>query len=90
MVVAVDRGATYNTGMSSPKRILEEALALPPEERAQIADALEDSLIPAVDELSPEWRTEVAHRIAQIERGDVSTVPWSEVKAEIRRRLGHG
>ena len=38
--------------------------------------------------LSSEWTAEVSSRIAQLERGEVEAVPWSEVEAKIRRTLG--
>jgi len=37
--------------------------------------------------LSPELTAEVHNRIAQLERGEVKAVPWSEVEAQLRRTL---
>jgi putative addiction module component (TIGR02574 family) len=75
--------------MTLPARdLLEEAKKLPPDERQALAEALWDSLESEPASLSPEWTTEVSNRIAQLERGEVEAVPWSEVEATIRRTLG--
>jgi putative addiction module component (TIGR02574 family) len=66
---------------TSAQKILDEALNLPKEEREGLIEALAESLDLSPTELSPEWQREVSGRIAQIERGDVQTVPWSEVRA---------
>jgi putative addiction module component (TIGR02574 family) len=69
------------------RKILEEALALPEEERAVLVEALSDSLnLPAV-ELGPEWTAEINNRIRQIEKGEVRTVPWDEAEAHFQETL---
>jgi putative addiction module component (TIGR02574 family) len=73
---------------SAAKRILDEALALPDDERAELIEALSDSLHPAPVELTPEQNAELEGRIAELERGDVEAVPWEEVEARVRRSLG--
>ena len=67
--------------------IVEQALKLSPNERAEVAEQLIASLDEAPDtgvELA--WQEEVQRRLGQIERGEVKTIPWEEVQ----RRLGHG
>ena len=68
----------HDVGHSGSPRKSEEALA----------EALWESLESESASLSPEWTAEVSSRIAQLERGEVKTVPWSEVEATIRRTLG--
>lgn len=72
---------------ASTQKILDEALTLPKEEREVLIEALAESLDLPPDELSPEWQREISDRIAQIERGDVTTVPWAEVQARVDASL---
>lgn len=65
---------------------MDEALALPAEDRAALVDALSASLEPV--ELTNEWRIEIQRRIDAIERGEAELVPWDEVRARLRARLG--
>lgn len=74
--------------LSAARDLLEEAKKLPPDERQALAEALMDSIENEPASLSPEWTAEVSSRIAQLERGEVKAVPWSEVEATIRRTLG--
>ncbi len=53
---------------SAARKVLEEALSLPQEEREEIIGALSGSLEPV--ELSPEWKSEVARRMQKIDRGE--------------------
>ena len=69
------------------QKLLDEALNLPKEERKGLIEALAESLDLSPAEISPEWQREVAGRIAQIESGDVKTVPWSEVRASVDASL---
>ncbi|MBI2898396.1 MAG: addiction module protein [Deltaproteobacteria bacterium] len=73
---------------SAAKKILEDALALPDEERAALVDALSQSLELGEGELSPEWKAEIARRIEAVERGDSSVIPWEEVEGRVRALLG--
>jgi len=61
--------------------IYEAAMALPDEERAELADRLLDSLpAPFMSELHPSWKAELKRRSDEIEKGEVSPIPWEEVK----------
>lgn len=65
--------------------LLDEVLALPPEERTAVAVALLDSLEDADSaSISDAWRAEVKRRRDELRAGVVRAVPWSEVK----QRLG--
>ena len=66
------------------QRLLEEALALPPGERADLAATLLESLDEGEDEgLEEAWAEEIKRRMEDVESGRVKTIPWSEA----RRRL---
>lgn len=67
--------------------VLEEALKLSPNERAEVVEQLIASLEEAPDtNVEQAWQEEVQRRLQQIERGEVKTIPWEEVQ----RRLGYG
>lgn len=60
-------------------RLLEEALALPRAERAELTEQLLSSLGPGPQEaLSEEWVREIESRIAAFERGELKAIPAAE------------
>jgi putative addiction module component (TIGR02574 family) len=66
------------------KRLLEEALRLPPEGRAALAGTLLDSLDSETDPgLEEAWALELARRSKEIDSGVVKCVPWSEARRAI-------
>ena len=69
------------------RKLLQEALSLPEDDRAEIIDALQASLTPRTSDLSSDWKTEIQSRIEQLESDGVQPIPWEEVDAEIRRIL---
>ncbi len=69
------------------KRVFEQALALPDEERAALMEALSDSLHEAAEQLSPQWTAEIGRRIEAVERGESRLIPGDEVEARIRETL---
>lgn len=64
-------------------RILEEALRLSDDERAELAARLLDSLGESPDEVERAWLAEAQRRFAEIERGEVQTLPWAEVHKRV-------
>lgn len=76
------------TVTSAIKKVLEDALALPREERATIVEVLSESLATERVELSPTWTAEVNRRLAEVESGTVRPIPWDEAEARIKRSLG--
>lgn len=72
---------------ATAREIFSLALALPETERRALVTALSDSLEAAPVELPDDWREEIAGRIAQLERGEVEPVEWSEVEARIQQIL---
>jgi putative addiction module component (TIGR02574 family) len=64
----------------------ERARHLPPEERAQLAEGLLESLqVGSSSEVEAAWDAEVQQRIDEYERGEAKLVPADDVFAEARR-----
>ena len=64
--------------------ILKEALKLPPEARAALAETLLDSLDDTVDQdAETAWEAEIVMRLKEIDEGKVNMVPWAEARARI-------
>jgi putative addiction module component (TIGR02574 family) len=68
------------------ENLLREALTLPPEIRSKLASRLIESL-DNDDELSPEWRSEIARRVKAIRNGTSPGVSHETVMDEARRAL---
>ncbi|MEW6246879.1 MAG: addiction module protein [Nitrospirota bacterium] len=67
--------------------LLEQALKLPVNERAELAEQLLRSLDPVADrDVEAAWQKEVQRRLSEVERGVAEMIPWEEV----RERLRHG
>jgi putative addiction module component (TIGR02574 family) len=67
-------------------QILQEALDLPPEARAALADSLLSNLETVVDpDAEQAWREEIEQRIASIENGSATPVPWDDIEAAKRQ-----
>ena len=70
------------------QKVLEEALTLPPPERADLAATLLDSLDEQEDEgVEEAWAREIERRIQEVESGAVKMLPWSEARRRLRARL---
>ncbi len=68
--------------------ILGTALALPPDERAWLAEELIASLDQGKDSaVDSAWAAEIERRIAEVESGEVETLSWEDARARIRARL---
>ena len=66
------------------QKLLEEALTLPPGERADLAATLIDSLDEREDDAVEEaWAGEIQQRMRDVESGAVKTIPWSEARKRI-------
>jgi putative addiction module component (TIGR02574 family) len=67
---------TQNAG-----RLLEEAMRLSEEEKAELAARLMDSLDPdADDELQSAWGEEISKRLVEFDTGEARAVPWSRAR----------
>lgn len=67
--------------------ILEQALKLPAQERAAVAEHLIQSLDPSQEvEVEQAWQQEIQRRISDLDKGAASTMTWEEVQS----RITHG
>jgi putative addiction module component (TIGR02574 family) len=71
------------------EQLAEEALALPSEQRALLADRLVESLdADEVSRLDHLWAAEAKRRRDEVRQGRVQTIPGEEALARVRRSLG--
>ena len=67
----------------------QKAAQLSESERAELALALLESLDGEADTgVDEAWRVEIERRIAEIDRGEVRSIPGDEVFARLRHKLG--
>lgn len=70
------------------EQITEEALSLPSEARALLADRLVESLDPAEDGLVHRlWAAEAQRRLQEVRSGQVGTIPGPEALERVRRSV---
>ena len=70
--------------------VLEQALALPPEDRIMIADALDESLkagIFATPEIAAAWTAEVERRVEAYDRGETTADAIDVALENIRKQF---
>jgi putative addiction module component (TIGR02574 family) len=67
-------------------RLLDEALQLPEQDRAELALRLLDSVGEPTDQVETAWIEEAKRRLAEIDRGEVHTVPWPDARLRIFAR----
>ena len=71
------------------EQLATEALTLPSEQRALLADRLVESLDAAeVSRIDRLWATEARRRRDEVRNGLVKTIPGDEALARVRRSLG--
>ena len=87
--VEVFERAEYPLHMSmTVEQIAEEALSLPSEARALLADRLVESLDPAEDgHIRQLWAAEALRRRDDVRSGRVKTIPSDEALARVRRAV---
>ncbi|MFZ2446605.1 MAG: addiction module protein [Syntrophobacteraceae bacterium] len=73
--------------MSYENDLISEAVSLPVEIRIRLVEELLRSLNPSHQEIDELWAVESEKRVAQIEAGEVKTVPGDEVFERLLRRL---
>ena len=76
--------------MATPvEKMLDDALSLPADMRAELAERLIDSLnLPTQPEIDVAWAAEAEHRAQEITEGTVETIPGDEVFRELRAKYG--
>jgi putative addiction module component (TIGR02574 family) len=76
--------------MASRDEIVQQAMALPPADRAYVADALEQSLDAggfATPEIAAAWIAEIERRIAAHDRGELPASDMETALQNMRRHL---
>lgn len=78
--------------VAMPSNLVEElsarAKALPPEDRARLAEELLDSLQSQFDiDAEAAWEREIERRVAEIESGAANLISAEDVHAEARRLI---
>ena len=82
---------SYNYSMSRETgELLKEALMLPAEARAALADSLLDSLDTELDaDAEAAWQIEIQRRAVELNSKAVSPIPWAEVRSRLMATLGN-
>jgi putative addiction module component (TIGR02574 family) len=66
--------------------LYEKASELTPDDRAELAGLLLESIEEPPDEgVEEAWAAEIEKRMADFRAGRVKTIPWSEVRARLHR-----
>ncbi len=74
---------------SSIEQLVTEALSLPEQTRAFLAERLLESLDrPADFSISDEWQAEIQRRCEEIDRGESGTINAKQLFSELRQQLG--
>jgi len=77
--------------MNDFQSVLGAAQQLPTQELLRLIDALWASVPENADlPLHEDWGPELERRVAAIEKGATTSVPWSQVREEALARIGHG
>ena len=69
------------------KKIIEEIVSLPVEERALVVDSLLRSLNSPEPRIDVEWAKESARRLEELRSGKVRSIPGDEVFSRVFDRL---
>jgi hypothetical protein len=70
------------------KKILEEALALPHDQRRRIAELLFDSVsTETADEIEAAWVAEAVHRADELERGEAEALDGESVLQDLKAKF---
>ena len=69
------------------KQILDEALALPEPERAELVEILATTLEEDIYhmEMHPDWGPELQRRLREVRDGKAEAIPWEEVREESKK-----
>lgn len=70
------------------KKLIEEAVSLPVEERALVVDSLLRSLNQPETEIDKAWGTVAQRRLAEMRAGTVKPVPGEQIFERIREKFG--
>jgi putative addiction module component (TIGR02574 family) len=71
--------------------LLQQALSLTEEERADLAASLLNSLNASTDaDAESSWQEEVSLRTSALDSGKAKTIPWQDVQSQVSAALQHG
>ncbi|NOY82645.1 MAG: addiction module protein [Kiritimatiellaeota bacterium] len=70
------------------KELIDEAVSLPVEDRAFVAESILRSLNAPETDIDRKWAKVARRRLAELRSGKVKPVPGEEVFARIWKRLG--
>ena len=71
--------------IANTEQIVAAALALPEDDRLELADRLIESLDgPPDDDVERAWADEIARRLEEVRSGKVVTVPWEVVRKRLQ------
>jgi putative addiction module component (TIGR02574 family) len=73
--------------VSRTQDLIQEAAALPVEERALLVDSLLRTLNPPDADIDRKWAAVAKRRLADLRSGDVTAVPGEEIFARIWKRF---
>lgn len=68
------------------EKLIEQALGLPAEERAEVAERLLSSLEPPLSRVDQLWAQEAEDRLDAYERGEIKAIPAEDVFNAIKNR----
>ena len=69
------------------KKLIEEAISLPAEERARVVDSLLRSLTPPDARVDKKWASVAKQRLKELQSGEVTAAPGDEVFMRIWKRF---
>jgi hypothetical protein len=69
------------------KKLLEQVLALPEEDRRWLRDKLLDRLPTEDPQIEAAWAEEAVRRLERAERGEAKLISYDEVRAHVQRAL---
>lgn len=70
------------------RELLDRALTLSEEERAELASTLIDSLDAVIDEnVEAAWQQEIARRVDELQSGKAKTLSWQAVREKAQTLL---
>jgi putative addiction module component (TIGR02574 family) len=80
-------GLLRGNAMTSTDKLITEVISLPVEIRLHLVEKLLESLNPSHKDIDELWASEAERRAAEIEKGEVKTVPGEEVFRKLHNRL---
>jgi hypothetical protein len=87
-VVEQGKGRAGVEDVETARQVLEKALEFDEHDRAEVGEALLESLEVEDPEEEAAFVAEIEHRAAEMEYGAVKSIPWEELWAELQRERG--